>query len=81
VTLVRVALLCVAVLGALLTIAAVWQHRNRPYRLNDLLDLSSDEVDPDWEQIRKTLGRPGSPPPDPAARSDEPADPPGKRPR
>jgi hypothetical protein len=81
VTIVHVALLCVGVLAVLLVGVAVWQHRKRPYRLNDLLDLSNDEVDPDWELIRGALGRPDDPPPDPAEHTDEPADPPGKRPR
>src|SRR5262245_47660902 len=84
VTLVHVALYCVALLAGLLTSAlvwALWAYRKRPYRLRDLLDLSNDEIDPDWERIRKTMGRPGGPPPDEATRSDETADPPGRRPR
>jgi hypothetical protein len=83
VTLVHVALYCAAVLAGLLTSAvvwALWQYRKRPYKLKDLLDLSNDDIDPDWDRIRKTLGRPGGPPPGETTRSCEPADPPGKCP-
>jgi hypothetical protein len=85
VTLVHVAVFCLAVLGVLLTGAAAWQHHKRPYKLRDLLDLSNDEIDPDWEQIRETMGtpdgqdHPGVRKPDPAQRNDGRADPPERQ--
>jgi hypothetical protein len=48
--------------AALIAACAIWiavraQYRQyRRYRLRELTDLERSDIDPDWEQVRQTLG-------------------------
>jgi hypothetical protein len=54
-----------AISGLFLLVAAVLlvlrlrnRRQVRGYRLSELLDLSRDDIDPHWPQVRDTLGDP-----------------------
>jgi hypothetical protein len=59
-TLAHMALFTGGVLVLLLAGGAAWASRRRGYRLRDLTDLSND-IDPDWERTRRTMGTPEVP--------------------
>jgi len=59
-TLAHVALFTGGVLVLVLACGGAWASRRRTYRLRDLTDLSND-IDPDWERTRRTMGAPEGP--------------------
>jgi hypothetical protein len=59
VTIASTALTIAAVLALLLITGAVRRSRRRTRRVRELTDLSRDDIDPEWEQVRKSMTRPG----------------------